>query len=97
MGGVWRGYYKAVSDHFHMLSWGIFPTKIVSTRLKTIESGTPLKVVMSELAKGCSHFNDFKKMHGLQSYRIIYQYLVKPTPEARKLKVSHIRYSRGRG
>ena len=43
---------------------------------------------MSELAKGCSHFDDFKKAHGLQSYRIIYQYLVKPTPEARKLKAS---------
>ncbi len=43
---------------------------------------------MSELAKGCSHFDEFKKINGVQSYRIIYQYLVRPTPEARKLKVT---------
>ena len=42
---------------------------------------------MSEVAKGCSHYLEYKKAHGLQSYRIIYRYLVKPSSEARKLKV----------
>ena len=42
---------------------------------------------MSELAKGCSHFLDYRKAHGLQSFSIIYKYLVKPSAEARKLKV----------
>lgn len=40
----------------------------------------------SEIAKGCAHFQEYKKAHGLQSYRIIYKYLVKPSPEAQKLK-----------
>ena len=43
---------------------------------------------MSELAKGCVHFQEFKQVHGLRSFQIIYRYLVKPSPEARKLKVS---------
>ena len=42
----------------------------------------------SEIAKGCAHFQEYKKAHGLQSYRIIYKYLVKPSPEAQKLKVT---------
>ena len=42
---------------------------------------------MSELAKGCSHFLEYRQSHGLQSYKIIYKYLVKPGQEARKLKV----------
>lgn len=41
---------------------------------------------MSEVAKGCSHYLEYKKVHGLQSYKIIYRYLVKPSSEARKLK-----------
>lgn len=44
---------------------------------------------MSELAKGCAHFQEFKQVHdGLRSYQIVYRYLVKPSLEARKLKVS---------
>ena len=42
---------------------------------------------MSEVAKGCSHFAEFRRVNGLQSYRVISRYLVKPGPEARKLKV----------
>ena len=42
---------------------------------------------MSEVAKGCTHFSDFKRAKGLKSYHIIYKYLVKPMVEARKLKV----------
>ena len=42
---------------------------------------------MSEVAKGCSHFLDYKQTKGLKSYHIIYKYLVKPSTEARKLKV----------
>ena len=42
---------------------------------------------MSELAKGCSHFLEYRQAHGLQSFNIIYKYLVKPSTEARKLKV----------
>jgi len=45
---------------------------------------------MSEVAKGCSHFSDFKRSKGLKSYHIIYKYLVKPMVEARKLKVTFI-------
>lgn len=43
---------------------------------------------MSEIAKGCSHFGEFRRANGLQSYRVITRYLVKPSPEARKLKVT---------
>lgn len=43
---------------------------------------------MSELAKGCEHFLEFRQTHGLQSFKIIYKYLVKPGQEARKLKVT---------
>ena len=43
---------------------------------------------MSELAKGCDHFLEFRQNHGLQSFKIIYKYLVKPGYEARKLKVA---------
>lgn len=42
---------------------------------------------MSELAKGCAHFLEYRQAHGLQSFNIIYKYLVKPSTEARKLKV----------
>ena len=42
---------------------------------------------MSELAKGCEHFLEYRQNHGLQSFKIIYKYLVKPGQEARKLKV----------
>ena len=45
---------------------------------------------MSEGAKGCVHFQEYKKARGLQSYRVIYRYLVRPlsvNAEARKLKV----------
>ena len=42
---------------------------------------------MSELAKGCAHFLDYRQSQGLQSFKIIYKYLVKPSAEARKLKV----------
>eukprot|EP00731_Ephydatia_muelleri_P038015 Em0630g1a len=44
---------------------------------------------MSEGAKGCVHFQEYKKARGLQSYRVIYRYLVRPlsvSAEARKLK-----------
>jgi ubiquitin carboxyl-terminal hydrolase 22/27/51 len=41
---------------------------------------------MSELAKGCEHFLEYRQNHGLQSFKIIYKYLVKPGQEARKLK-----------
>ena len=44
-------------------------------------------VTMSELAKGCEHFLEYRQNHGLQSFKIIYKYLVKPGQEARKLKV----------
>ena len=43
---------------------------------------------MSEVARGCSHFADFKRTMGLKSYHIIFKYLVKPAVEARKLKVN---------
>ena len=43
---------------------------------------------MSELAKGCEHFLEYRQNHGLQSFKIIYKYLVKPGHEARKLKVT---------
>ena len=42
---------------------------------------------MSELAKGCAHFLEYRQSQGLQSFNIIYKYLVKPSAEARKLKV----------
>ena len=42
---------------------------------------------MSELAKGCTHFHEYRQSQGLQSFNIIYKYLVKPSVEARKLKV----------
>ena len=45
---------------------------------------------MTELAKGCSHLQEFKQSTGLHSYQVIYKYLVKPqisNSEARKLKV----------
>ena len=45
---------------------------------------------MSEVAKGCGHFEEFRQTNGLQSYRVIYKYLVRPTPEARRLKVGYI-------
>ena len=48
---------------------------------------------MSEIAKGCSHFQEFKKTSGLYSYGVIYKYLINPmsiSPEARKLKVSKV-------
>lgn len=45
---------------------------------------------MSELAKGCDHFLEYRQNHGLQSFKIIYKYLVKPGQEARKLKVNEI-------
>lgn len=41
---------------------------------------------MSELAKGCTHFHEYRQSQGLQSFNIIYKYLVKPSVEARKLK-----------
>ena len=46
---------------------------------------------MSELAKGCEHFLEYRQNHGLQSFKIIYKYLVKPGQEARKLKVRCVR------
>ena len=46
---------------------------------------------MSELAKGCEHFLEYRQNHGLQSFKIIYKYLVKPGQEARKLKVQCVR------
>ena len=47
----------------------------------------PASRTMSELAKGCTHYLDYRQNHGLQSFKIIYKYLVKPGQEARKLKV----------
>lgn len=46
---------------------------------------------MSELARGCAHFQEFKRSSSLHSYQVIYKYLVKPqlvNSEARKVKVS---------
>ena len=43
---------------------------------------------MSEVARGCSHFLEYKRNRGLKSYHIICKYLVKPAVEARKLKVN---------
>ena len=43
---------------------------------------------MSTMSQGCSHYLEFKRSKGLKSYHIIYKYLVKPTQERRKLKVS---------
>ena len=48
--------------------------------------------MMTELTKGCSHLQEFKKANGIHSYQVIYKYLVKPqlvNAEARKVKVSH--------
>lgn len=50
-----------------------------------------LHAAMSELAKGCDHFHEYRQNHGLQSFKIIYKYLVKPAQEARKLKVWRMR------
>ena len=49
---------------------------------------------MTELAKGCSHFLEYRQSNGLQSFKIIYKYLVKPGQEARKLKVGFWSWSR---
>ena len=51
-----------------------------------------VRLVMSELAKGCEHFLEYRQNHGLQSFKIIYKYLVKPGQEARKLKVLRERF-----
>ncbi len=60
-----------------------------SATVVVFESATawPGQLAMSEFAKGCCHLSEFRHAHGLQSYRIIYKYLVKPGTEARKLKV----------
>ena len=55
------------------------------------EEGGAKRSAMSELARGCDHFLEYRQHHGLQSFKIIYKYLVKPGPEARKLKVAHPR------
>ena len=55
------------------------------------EPGERARPAMSELAKGCEHFLDYRQNHGLQSFKIIYKYLVKPEQEARKLKVRRVR------
>lgn len=67
--------------------YGFPPLSLLTKRIVAVD-GTAAYVAMSEVAKGCSHFNEFRRAHGLQSYRIIYKYLVKPGAEARKLKVT---------